>query len=139
MRSSQVVDTITRKLVPFVLLFGFYLTSNGHISPGGGFQGGVVIATGVIMLGLSRGAIPGEVLFSGRLLASTEGAMFVAFVVVGFGALAFGLPMLADFLPAQYRVIARIPSFVFGLNLIIGVKVGAGITIICFHLLEADR
>lgn len=39
-----------RLLVPFIFIFGFYIVAHGHLSPGGGFQGGAVIATGVALV-----------------------------------------------------------------------------------------
>lgn len=39
-----------RLLVPFIFIFGFYIVVHGHLTPGGGFQGGAVIATGVALL-----------------------------------------------------------------------------------------
>ncbi|MDU9377122.1 hypothetical protein McpSp1_17680 [Methanocorpusculaceae archaeon Sp1] len=39
-----------RLLIPFIFIFGFYVVAHGHISPGGGFQGGAVIATGVALV-----------------------------------------------------------------------------------------
>ncbi|MEA5037258.1 hypothetical protein SDC9_32720 [bioreactor metagenome] len=39
-----------RLLVPFIFIFGFYIVSHGHLTPGGGFQGGAVIATGVALI-----------------------------------------------------------------------------------------
>ena len=47
MKQSTIVDLVSRKLVPFILLFGLYLISFGHLSPGGGFQGGAVLSSGV--------------------------------------------------------------------------------------------
>lgn len=36
-------------LVPFILLFGIYIVLNGHLSPGGGFSGGAVLGSGLIL------------------------------------------------------------------------------------------
>ena len=55
MGSSKIIRTIVQKLFPFIVLFGLYLISHGHLSPGGGFQGGVVIGTAIILLALSYG------------------------------------------------------------------------------------
>lgn len=45
-----VVQTITKLLIPFIQLFAFYVLMHGHISPGGGFQGGVILGASFIML-----------------------------------------------------------------------------------------
>ncbi len=72
MKNSQIIRTIARKLFPFIFLFGFYLTLHGHLSPGGGFQGGVVIGTGVILLGLAYGVRETEKRFKENYLGILE-------------------------------------------------------------------
>ncbi len=52
---SIVVDSISRILIPCIFTFGFYVLFFGHESPGGGFQGGALIAAGII---LSRMTLP---------------------------------------------------------------------------------
>lgn len=46
--SSRILQTGVRVLLPLILMFGVYIFINGHLTPGGGFQGGVVIATGIL-------------------------------------------------------------------------------------------
>ena len=58
MRSEKpdiVIRTVCRRLAPFVQLFGLYVIMHGHSSPGGGFQGGVIIASSFILLALADG------------------------------------------------------------------------------------
>ncbi len=50
---SMIVKSGVRLLVPFVQLFGLYVIVHGHYSPGGGFQGGVVLGASFILLGLA--------------------------------------------------------------------------------------
>jgi len=47
---SKIVRTLANQLILFILVFGLYLIMHGHDSPGGGFQGGAVVASGVVML-----------------------------------------------------------------------------------------
>ncbi|MDO5844984.1 MAG: MnhB domain-containing protein [Methanocorpusculum sp.] len=42
--------TAGKLLVPFIFIFGFYVVVHGHLTPGGGFQGGAVIATGIALI-----------------------------------------------------------------------------------------
>lgn len=37
--SSRIVETATNIVIPFMILFGIYIIINGHLTPGGGFQG----------------------------------------------------------------------------------------------------
>jgi multicomponent Na+:H+ antiporter subunit B len=52
---SLVLDAACRLLVPFILLFALYVTAHGHYSPGGGFQGGTIIAAAFVTVRLVRG------------------------------------------------------------------------------------
>ena len=52
---SLIVKTVTRLTVGLILLYGVYILSHGHVSPGGGFAGGVIIALSFIHLMLAYG------------------------------------------------------------------------------------
>ncbi|UCC95394.1 MAG: hypothetical protein JSW40_01250 [Candidatus Omnitrophota bacterium] len=52
---TLIVKTITRITVGLILLYGIYITLHGHVSPGGGFAGGVIIALSFIHLMLAFG------------------------------------------------------------------------------------
>jgi multicomponent Na+:H+ antiporter subunit A len=58
MRHSQLMDTTARGLFHITLLISAWLTLRGHNEPGGGFAGGLVAATGFVMVYLARGAEP---------------------------------------------------------------------------------
>ncbi|MQY59735.1 MAG: hypothetical protein GH144_09075 [Clostridia bacterium] len=137
MERSQIVTMISRKLVPFILLFGLYLISYGHLSPGGGFQGGVVLASGIILLFLSHGFTLVQRSFPERRLNLTELVMVFFFLLLGLAGLLLGKYFLGNILPLGEA--GDIPSagFILLLNMIIGLKVGAGITLICFYLFRA--
>ena len=47
---DTIVKTTARIMFPFILVFGIYITLHGHLSPGGGFPGGAIIATGFALL-----------------------------------------------------------------------------------------
>ena len=52
--ASEILSTGSMFLLPLLLLFGVYIFLHGHLTPGGGFQGGVVIASGMLLVLLSR-------------------------------------------------------------------------------------
>jgi multicomponent Na+:H+ antiporter subunit B len=52
---STILDAACRLLVPFMLLFALYVVAHGHDSPGGGFQGGTIIAATIILMRMVRG------------------------------------------------------------------------------------
>lgn len=53
---SDVLDTTSRLLIPFTVLFAVYVVIHGHTSPGGGFQGGAILAAALMLIRLIRGA-----------------------------------------------------------------------------------
>ena len=50
-----IVKTITRLTVGMVFLYGIYITLHGHLGPGGGFAGGVIVALSFIQILLAFG------------------------------------------------------------------------------------
>ena len=52
---SPILDAACRLMVPFMLLFALYVIAHGHDSPGGGFQGGTIIAATIILMRMVHG------------------------------------------------------------------------------------
>lgn len=52
---SPIVHLASRGISPVILLVGMYVFFHGHYSPGGGFQGGVLLAAAILLLRLSLG------------------------------------------------------------------------------------
>ncbi|MCD6559195.1 MAG: sodium:proton antiporter [Palaeococcus sp.] len=48
--TTTIIKTTTRILAPLILVFGAYIILHGHLTPGGGFQGGAVFASGLALL-----------------------------------------------------------------------------------------
>jgi len=53
---SKIVRTMSSFLILPILIFGLYIIMHGHLTPGGGFQGGAVIASGVALLIVAFGS-----------------------------------------------------------------------------------
>ncbi len=53
--NNLVVKTIIRLFTPFIQIYGLYVIAHGHYSPGGGFQGGVILAASIVLLALAFG------------------------------------------------------------------------------------
>ena len=54
MKMTKIVRTTADIFYPFCLAFGLYVVIHGHLTPGGGFQGGAVMATGAALLLVAR-------------------------------------------------------------------------------------
>ncbi|MDD5502235.1 MAG: MnhB domain-containing protein [Candidatus Thermoplasmatota archaeon] len=57
MRMSKIVRTIADVMFPFAMVFGIYVILHGHLTPGGGFQGGAATASALAMLLVAYGSI----------------------------------------------------------------------------------
>ena len=133
---TELIDVVTGKLGPVVLIFGLYVMMFGHMSPGGGFQGGVVVASGIVFLALgSRAGGRSRITEPGNL-ARIEALGFLFLVIASLvgsftGAGYFGNPLArAGISPVVY---------IIALNAVIGLKVGAGISLMCVAMLgEAE-
>ncbi len=78
--SSEILLTGIRLLAPVILIFGIYIFLNGHLSPGGGFQGGAVIATVVLLLFLSDSSYK----INHKIFGFIESFSGVSYVIIGF-------------------------------------------------------
>ena len=134
MNQATILSLMCRKLAPFVILFGFYLVSYGHLTPGGGFQGGVVIASGVILLLLGQESQSRVGLVNTRLFGIAETAMLLLFILIGGLGIVFGRAFLQILGPIGDGGRLQDAGFILVLNVIIGMKVGAGVTVIAYRL-----
>ena len=53
--NNPIVSLVSRVVSPFIMLFALYVIFHGHYSPGGGFQGGTMLAAAVILVRLAAG------------------------------------------------------------------------------------
>jgi len=119
--ASLVVFTGCRFLFPLLLLFGTYVFVHGHLTPGGGFQGGAMIASAFLLIYLGcRGRALNE-----KGLRVTESLSGLAFVAVGLAGLAVGGAFLLNFLPTGS------PYSLFSAGIIPIVYVAVGLKVGC--------
>jgi multicomponent Na+:H+ antiporter subunit B len=53
---QSLIRLMAKMLLPFIFVFGLYVILHGEVGPGGGFQGGVILAAGFILYGVVFGA-----------------------------------------------------------------------------------
>jgi multicomponent Na+:H+ antiporter subunit B len=120
--SSEIVQTTLSILFPIILLFGVYIFINGHLTPGGGFQGGAVIASAILFFMLAR---PNDSL-SHMMLMRIESLSGFTYVMLGL----LGVILAGGFLDNRVIPLGDFGSlFSAGLipliNVLIGLKVGS--------------
>ena len=84
---SIIVKTVTRLTVGLIFLYGVYIVIHGHVSPGGGFAGGVIIALSFIHLMLAFGkdvALRKLSQSAASVLESIGALMFLSIALLGF-------------------------------------------------------
>lgn len=86
-------------LIPLILAFGAYLVFHGQLTPGGGFQGGVVLAAGPISILLAGRYLSMRRVAPDLLLESAESLGAAAYALIGLGGLIFAGTYLDDPLP----------------------------------------
>ncbi|ACM23538.1 Na(+)/H(+) antiporter subunit B [Thermotoga neapolitana] len=108
-------------LLPLILMFGTYVFIHGHLSPGGGFPGGTILAAGVLLLYLSNE----EFSLKEKVAKFLEGSMGSLYVILGLAGLVTGGAFLYNFL-SNGRVgdlfSAGVVPIVY---IVIGLKVGS--------------
>ncbi|HMA99940.1 MAG TPA: Na(+)/H(+) antiporter subunit B [Spirochaetota bacterium] len=119
--ASLIVYTGYRILFPFMLLFGAYIFIHGHLTPGGGFQGGAVIASAFILMYMSskdKKINPTAV----KIIESLAGLTFVG---TAAAALTLGRPFLSNFMPKGEFMTLLSAGIIPVIYIAVGFKVGA--------------
>ncbi len=123
---SVIVKTVTRLTVGLILLYGIYILSHGHLSPGGGFAGGVIIALSFVHLMLAYGKetalkkLPKQ---ATSFFESMGALMFLSIALLGFMGGHFFLNFISKGKPFNLFSAGIIPLC----NIAISLKVGAGL------------
>ena len=96
---SDVTVLVATVYAPLVVLFGMYVGLHAMTTPGGGFQGGVIVASGCMVLFLGQGYGSWRRVMRSPLLDVCEGAGALLYAACGLVSMARGLPFLQNFLP----------------------------------------
>ena len=133
--TSSILQTATRFLMPLLLLFAVFLLLRGHNEPGGGFVGGLVVASAFVLSSIAYGVSasrrallvdPATLLGVGLLVAAGSGVpavlvglpfMTAAWTTIGVGPVAVdvGTPLVFD-LGVFLAVIGVVLTIVFTLG-----------------------
>ena len=122
---NQLIKIAVDILFPLIILFGFYIIIHGHLSPGGGFQGGVVIASGFLLMFLAKND---DFSLNHKIISIAEALSGAGFILLGLLGLLLADSFLGNFLP-----LGSIGSLFSGgviplIYIFVGIKVAAEIT-----------
>jgi len=135
--SNFMLQTASRLLFPIIMLFGIYVMVYGHLSPGGGFQGGVIVASAVLLLLISHKDF--EVPHSVIVMLETFAG--VSYVLIGLIGLLVLDKFLGNFLPNDISNMGLLMSggIIPIIYIIVGIKVGSEMSIIVQNLLKRSE
>lgn len=115
-------------ILPLTLVYIFYIILHGHLSPGGGFQGGVLMTAVVILMYLGHGYERTTRALSFNLLHEAEGFMSAAYVALAMMGVAVGMQFCQNILYTHGAPGDLYSSgTIFWMNVTVGLKVITGI------------
>ena len=140
---TKIVRTVANQLIVFILIFGLYVIAHGHLTPGGGFQGGAVIVSGVVMLLVAFSSQELKKSLRERVLSIMESSgalIFIILAFIGIGTVFFynflvGTPIFGHIpptgpSPGDFWTGGVVPL----MNLAVGLKVVAGLSAVVLAL-----
>lgn len=130
--ASSIVRSGSKLLFPAVILLGIYVFIHGHLSPGGGFQGGTIVATGFLLMLLAYE----DFTVSHLVLSFVES--FAGIFFVGIGLLGFinGGTFLQNFLPVGTLNDLFSGGVIPIIYILVGFKVAAELTGLIYTVLN---
>ena len=145
---SRIVKTISSITFPIVLIYGLYVIAHGHLTPGGGFQGGAVVASGCAMILVAYGSVWTVGKIKEKRLSVLESAGAIGFIGLAFLGLIFGAIFFNNFLigdglifdaAAQGLADINTAGVIPLMNFAVGLKVIVGLFAIVLVMAYATR
>lgn len=122
MRQHLVLRVVAKILIPFIMLFAFYVQFHGEYGPGGGFQAGVIFASAVILYSILFGPEAARSVFSNATTRILTVSGVLLFAGVGIVSMLKGKAFL------DYSALAEDPVSGQLLGILL-VELGVGITV----------
>ena len=127
-----IIRTIVKGVFPFIVMFGLFIIFHGHLTPGGSFPGGAIVASGFALVAVAFGIKKAEHLISEKTLHVMEG--LVALILVT-------LLLYESFIKEYIGMTGNMFSMwsapgIFSLNVVGGVMVMCALTLIVFLMMK---
>jgi multicomponent Na+:H+ antiporter subunit B len=140
--TDVILRYISRILLPFVQLYGLYVVLHGHLSPGGGFSGGAIIAASMILYALSFNLAEGSKKLSHDVSSVLESGGAMIFAGMGLLAILMGTNFLGNKVagfpigtPGNLFSSGAIAVITFG----VGIKVASTMITLFYSLIEGEE
>ena len=123
------------RILPLASVYILYIILHGHLSPGGGFQGGVMMVALVALVALGHGYETTVQTFSYHLLHKAEGFASIFYVALGLLGVAAGAHFAQNVLYLGKIGSLYSAGTIFWMNVTVGVKVITGVGSIALLML----
>ena len=133
-KTPELFITFARLLYPVMLMFGLYVIINGHLSPGGGFQGGAIVATAILILYYIDITKEIEV----RTILTIEKILFLTLLAIAMVSVVTRGTVFTNPVPLDAPEALRQVTLVV-LNIVIGAKVALGLVAVFTAFLKEGR
>lgn len=139
-KGIKVKDTIVKCMAdfmtPFSLIFGFYIILHGPISPGGGFQGGVLVAGAAVLLYLGYGYKTTTKAINMEFIRKNEAVAAILYVLLALCGIFFGVKFCQNVFFDNGAVGDVISAGTIGfMNMAVGYKVLTGVSFLLLLML----
>lgn len=96
---SEAVQAVSIPAIFLMAIFGFYIGLHGQLTPGGGFQGGVILANAPLMIYLAQNTQAFRRVTSHPAIELIEAVGAASYALIGTASLLAGVPLLTNILP----------------------------------------
>jgi multicomponent Na+:H+ antiporter subunit B len=133
---SDAVRVVALLLIAPTILFGWYIVAHGQVTPGGGFQGGVILSSAPLLLYLCGSYPKFRGAAAPRLTEIAEAIGAGAYIIIGGACVALGGLFLENVLPLGKTGTLASGGMVPFINLGVGLEVSGGFVLILIVYLE---
>jgi multicomponent Na+:H+ antiporter subunit B len=123
-------------LIGITVLFGLYITTHGHLTPGGGFQGGVIITSALLLLFLAGNTETFKKVIRHQMVETGEAIGAGGFALTGIVGLMLSGALLYNFLPLGQTGSVLSGGTIWLLSVVTGLEVSSGIFLLSTAFLE---
>lgn len=127
---SDALRVTTQVIMGVMIVFGLYIATHGQLTPGGGFQGGVVLASTPILVYLAGDVKTFERITSSPLVKVAECTGAAGYAVIGISALFFGTHFLTNILPLGTTGDLFSAGTIAVISVCVGVEVTGGFVVL---------
>ncbi len=136
---SDAIRWFSFGLVAVINLFGIYIVVHGHLTPGGGFQGGAILGTASMLVYVANGYRVYRRVTPKKWIELVEAIGAGGYALIGIGAMILGGAFLQNVLPLGQRGQLFSGGTITLINFVVGLEVAAGFAVLFAEFLEETR